>query len=423
MSALLFWATASLLIAAALLFVLPSLLRRGSYVGPSRQELNCDFYCQRLAELSRDLRTDVLAAAEYEHARQELEREFLSEAGEQEVVTEQSSRVRAPWIALIIGLGLPALAVGIYLQFSTGLDVMDDAPEFTTRERSQSSIEDMAAMLETRLKQTPYDRTGWIMLARVYTLMGRYSQAAQAYVHAERLGAIEDPRLLVAFAETLALANDQRLVGRPAQLLDEALRLQPRNLQALWLAGWAAFQGEQFARAADLWQRLQRSAPAESLQMFKGLSARIADARRLTQPLNAGPATATKRTDQAARGVEATARAASLKVAVQLKPELLGQISADDTVFVYAKAVDGGRMPLALAHARASQLPLIVTLNDSSAMVPAFNLSSEAQVRVIARVSKTGEAMLQTGDLIGESPPVSTRGNVPVFVTIDQRVR
>lgn len=157
--------------------------------------------------------------------------------------------------------------------------------------------------------------------------------------------------------------------------------------------------------------------------MFKGLSARIADARRLTQPLNAGPATATKRTDQAARGVEATARAASLKVAVQLKPELLGQISPDDTVFVYAKAVDGGRMPLALAHARASQLPLIVTLNDSSAMVPAFNLSSEAQVRVIARVSKTGEAMLQTGDLIGESPPVSTRGNVPVFVTIDQRVR
>jgi cytochrome c-type biogenesis protein CcmH len=423
MSAVAFWAIAGLLIAGALLFVLPPLLGRGSYAGPSREEINREFYRQRLAELNRDVRTDVLSATQYERARQDLEREFLSEADDHETAAKPSSRTRAPWTALMVGLALPALAAGVYLQFSTGLRVVNGVPEIATRERGQSSIEDMASLLETRLKQTPDDRTGWIMLGRVHTLTGRYSQAAQAYARAERLGAFENPRLLVAFAETLALANEQRLAGRPARLLNKALKLQPENPQALWLAGWAAFQDEQFARAADLWQRLQRSAPAENLQMFEGLSARIADAKRLVRSLNANNATTTKRSGQAAENVEATAHAASLQVSVQLAPELSGRVSPEDTVFVYAQAVGGGRMPLALAHARASQLPLIVTLNDSMAMVPAFKLSSEARVRVTARVSKSGAATPRSGDLVGESPPVSTRGNAPISVTIDQVVR
>lgn len=420
MPALVFWAIAGLLIAAALLFVLPPLLGRGSYTGPSREEINRAFYRQRVAELDRDVRTDVLSALQYERARQELEREFLLEAGEQHVAAEPPSRTRASWIALMVGLALPALAAGVYLQFSTGLHVLDGAPRAATPERDQSSIADMADSLETHLKQTPDDRTGWIMLARVRTLMGSYSQAAQAYAHAERLGTLKNPRLLVAFAKTLALANEQRLVGRPTRLLNKALKLQPKNQQALWLAGWGAFQDEQFGRAADLWQLLQRSAPAESLHRFEGLSARIAEATRLAQPLGVDRTTTPKRSDQADEHVEATARVASLQVAVQLAPELSARISPEDTVFVYAQATEGAGIPLALVRARASQLPLIVTLDDSMAMTPAAKLSSETRVRVTARVSKAGEATLRSGDLVGESPPVSTHSNAPVFVTIDQ---
>jgi len=414
----LFWIVAGLLIVAALCFVLPPLLnRRGAAAGPTRVEVNRALYRQRMAELQRDVDNDLLTQAQYERARLDLERELLAEASEDTAPAARPARGGARLTAALVGIALPVLAVLFYFQFSTGFDALDESrPQAAVKADPgrQPSIEEIADAIEARLEQNPDDRTGWIMLARVRTLMGQYAAASRAYGQADEVAKIDEPDLLAAYAQTLALSNDQQFAGRPAALLKQALDLQPNNPQALWLAGWAAYQRQDFAGAAARWERLQQSVPAKRLEAFEDLPGRIAEARRRAgQAVDGG--------DTAQSRVPLT-RPASVTVAVSLAPELSERAAPADTVFVYAQAVDGPRMPLALARGTVAELPLEVTLDDSAAMAPAFRLSDVAEVNVLARISKTGDAMPQSGDLLGESGQVRTHNDARVSITIDEVV-
>lgn len=301
-------------------------------------------------------------------------------------------------------------------------------------------MEEMVGLIESRLRANPKDRTGWVMLARADTLLGRYIQASRAYARADRLAALEDPELLVAYAQSLAIAHGHRFEGRPTRLLNKALKLDPKNPYALWLAGFVASQRQDFTRAVQLWERIENvvptGSPTANSELFRDLPQRIAAAKR-----QAAQALTASDTQQPSASVETTgaipsakaetsggvkkgsaAAAAALHVAVRLAPNLADRVTPGDTVFIYAQALTGARVPLALARATAAQLPLQVTLDDSMAMAPAFNLSTAAQVRVNARISRTGEAMPSSGDLFGESAPVSTRSKTPVSITIDRVV-
>lgn len=408
----LFWIIAVALIVTALLFVLPPLLGRHGHSAPTRAEVSRALHKQRLTELERDLSNELLAQAQYERARRDLEREFLADSADGMEQVERPSRAHTPWTAWLVGISLPALAVGLYVQFSTGSHALMGESSIIASQASEPtapSMQEMAAAIQARLEQRPDDRTGWIMLARANTLLGRYREASQAYARADRLAELDDPRILAAYAQTLAFANGQQFAGEPLALLNKALELEPNNLHALWLAGWAAFQREDFSQAIDYWERLDKAVPAERRELFADIPDYIAEAQRLArQP--SGISTDT--------GAEAAASAA-LRVSVQLAPELAERVLPGDTVFIYAQALDGSRVPLALARRTAEEFPLKVTLDDSMAMAPAFNLSSEDQVRVTARVSKSGNAMPTSGDLLGYSAPVSTRSEAQVSITID----
>jgi cytochrome c-type biogenesis protein CcmH len=314
-------------------------------------------------------------------------------------------------------------------------------------------MEALMARLEQRMQQTPDDPQGWAMLARSYMAMDRFPEAVRAL---ERLRGIvgDEPTVLVSLADSLAMTQGGRLAGRPASLVRLALQKEPDNPVALWLAGNAAAEEGNWEEALGHWRKVE-SLVTDDADAVAELRSRIAEAEaRLGRPAvgptkaaaaaleapapttAAGPAAAVpgptpaptpappaEAATVAPTGVAAVEApqptAPQLVVNVSLAPAVQERVAAEDTVFVFARAPSGPAMPVAAVRLVASQLPASVTLDDSHAVMPMARLSQFPDVRVEARVSKTGNAMTQPGDIKGEVSGVQVGAGRPVSVTID----
>ncbi|MGN6525782.1 MAG: c-type cytochrome biogenesis protein CcmI [Burkholderiaceae bacterium] len=280
------------------------------------------------------------------------------------------------------------------------------SPHALTQERLAAMVDELAG----RLKTHPDDADGWTMLARSQVALGRHAQALQAFANAERLRP-QDAQLLADHADALAMTRQRDLEGEPSALIERALKIDPHNAKALALAGTAAFDRKDYALAVRDWETLAKTSPPDG-PFADQVGASIAEARRL----GGLP-------EPAAASAPVNAGAAAGKVAgtITLAPALAGQVSPDDTLFVFARAVDGPRMPLAILRRQARDLPLDFTLDDSMAMSPSARLSGAARVVVGARISRSGNAMAQDGDLQGQAPSVAV-GATGVRVEIGERV-
>ncbi len=299
----------------------------------------------------------------------------------------------------------------------------DDAPP------TPEQIETMVQTLAERLRKTPDDDTGWQMLARAYLVTGRLAEAADAAAQVLRLRP-DDPNALADLADVLALKQGRSLEGEPTRLIERALRIDSGNLKALALAGAAAFDRGDAAEAVRRWQRVIELGAPESPVVQQAREG-VAEARRLlatatqagavpeAETAPAGPATGAGRAD-------AAAPAASVRGQVRLDAALATQVGPDETVFVFARALrpDGsaGGMPLAILRRQVRDLPLAFTLDDTLAMGPGSGISSATTVVVSARISRSGQAMPQPGDLEGVSAPVPV-GATGVEVAISRVVR
>jgi cytochrome c-type biogenesis protein CcmH len=269
------------------------------------------------------------------------------------------------------------------------------APHATNADQIAAMTEKLAA----RLKEKPEDVEGWSMLARSYSVLGRHAEALKAYAQASNLRK-DDPTLLADYADSLAVNNNSNLEGEPMKLVERALKLDPKNLKALYLAGTFAFNKKDYATAVKVWEKLAQSGPPGNV-FVNQIEPAIAEARNL-----AGMPPAAKPLD-AAPLATAAAGAGAVSGTVTLSAALAKQAQPDDTVFVFARAAEGSRMPLAILRKQVKDLPITFTLNDSMAMSPASALSTQSRVIVGARVSKSGNAMPQPGDLSGQSAVVS----------------
>jgi cytochrome c-type biogenesis protein CcmH len=273
-------------------------------------------------------------------------------------------------------------------------------------------IEAMTQKLADRLKQEPNDPNGWAMLGRSYAVLGRHPDALPAFKQALTLRP-DDPNLLTDYADALAVVNGRNLEGEPSKLVARALEIDPNNLKALSLAGTAAYLRKDFAGALRHWDKLAQLAPDSDFarQIQRGID----EARRqagMPAPTAQAPAP----------GVASSAAAgASVSGTVTLAQQLAGKASPDDTVFVFARAAEGPRVPLAILRKQVKDLPLKFTLDDSMAMSPAAKLSGAPKVIVGARISKSGGALAQPGDLQGLSAPVSL-GTSGMAIEISQIV-
>ena len=259
-----------------------------------------------------------------------------------------------------------------------------------------AQVEVMVEGLAARLQKQPDDADGWTMLGRSYAALERHAEAVPAFQRAMALRP-KNANLMADYADALAMASGGKLAGEPSRLIDEALGLEPDNQKLLALAGTAAFARNDFAGALRHWDKLAAVAPeSEYLQQMQG---GIAAARQRA----AGTTPATASVTPAA----ASATAGAISGEVRLAPALAAKAAPSDTVFIFARAAEGPRMPLAILRKQVKDLPLRFTLDDSLAMSPAAKLSSATRVIVGARISKSGEALPRAGDLQGLSAQVA----------------
>lgn len=411
---ILFWLLATAMLLVALALLLPALLGAGRDDGVRRDALNIALYRDQLDELEADHAGGTLTDAQLEAAQRELKRELLDEAGadgSEATGSRPRGRLAAPLLALLV----PLLAVGLYLQLGQS-HLLTEAGQAELAQAEQAahdlaSVDGMVQQLAERLQQDPDNLEGWQMLGRSLLAMERYPDAVQAFAQTLRIGG-EQPDLLMDYAEALAMASGGQLVGEPMELVSRVLAQDPNHEKGLWLAGIAAFQQSNFTAAVGYWERLsQRIAPEHPNRDL--LNEYLAQARSALGGAEGAVA--------ASGGIPAAGDAA-IEVTVELDPALADRLAAGDTLFVFARAAQGPRIPLAIVRQPASGFPVTVTLDDSTAMAPNLKLSGYSEVTVGARVSRSGDATPQPGDLQGSLAKVLVGADRQVRVSISEEV-
>ena len=429
-----FWILAASLMVLALVLLLPSLLKKGRIDRAGTQagaidpavtgdagRANLVILREQISQLDAELTVGSITSAQHAQAKAEIERRALEENAGAEGFTagtglttagavgrHPASAPRATRTAVVVGVGIPLLALGLYGFLGTPQAVMAsrDGSGAPGGEVTQAQVEAMVAQLAQRLENAPADQPadpkGWEMLARTYAAMQRFPEADKAYKRATAL-APNNAQLLADHADVLAMLQGQSAIGAPEKLIERALKLDPKNLKALALAGSLAFERKDFALATSYWTQARQQAPPGS-EFATGLERSLEAAQAAGGGLpnavsNPAPTTASN------TGTT-TAATSSITGVVSLSPALAAKVAPDDTVFIFARAAEGPRMPLAILRRKASELPISFTLDDSTAMSPEMKLSKFARVVVGARVSKSGNAMPQPGDLVGQAGPL-----------------
>jgi cytochrome c-type biogenesis protein CcmH len=406
-----FMLAAAVLVAVTLLLLLRP-WRRAPQAEPasaSTREINAGVYRDQLQELDRDLAAGTITAPDHEQARAELQRRLLDDTGSG--ATDKSAAApfgmrRTAWALVLV---LPLATAGLYARLGSPAALDPQA----TRAPTPQDVEQMVADLAARLEKNPGDTKGWVVLARSYRAMGRLPQAESAY---DRIGEAlyQDATLLAEYGDVLATRAMGNFEGKPMEIVEKALKLDPENPMAISLAATAAYNRNDFAGAVAYWEHLIRLVPPES-DDAKWLNEAIAKTRaQMGGPVAAAQTAANDKKPAPARATS-TASTASLT----LSPELAAKVQPSDTVFVFARNPQGSRVPLAVQRAKVADLPLSFKLDDSMAMSPEFKLSSASEVRIEARVSRSGSATPSPGDLIGVGPVVKPGAN-QVAVQIDQ---
>jgi cytochrome c-type biogenesis protein CcmH len=417
----LFWIFAAALIALALALVLPPLLRCAppSQAQPHHKtdarRANLAILREQLKELDAELTSGRISADQHALARTDIERRVLDEEGLTDSLSPAANSpvaTNAKRSAIFVAVCIPLLALGLYgfIGNPQALLARADAPapeSEVTMAQVEALVTQMAQKLESQPADQPPNPQAWEMLARSYAALQRFPEAARAYEKAAKL-APNNAQLLADHADVLAMLQGQSTAGEPEKLIARALTLDPKNLKALALAGSAAFERKDFAGAIQFWSQARQLAPPTG-EFTTGLDRSLQAARE---------AAANQPNIASSSPKGASAPSAGLSGTVSLSPSLASKVKPDDTIFIFARATQGPRMPLAILKRKASELPITFKLDDSTAMSDDLKLSKFTNVVVAARVSASGNVMPQTGDLLGQLGPVSA-GTQNLKIVID----
>jgi cytochrome c-type biogenesis protein CcmH len=418
----LFWVAAVVCVVIALVFVLPALMRARAGAGKAaRRDVNIAVYRDQMKEMETDRANGMLSEEQYQTAKLELEARLADDALSLDDAPEPA-RLTNRKLGYTLGAVLPAAAFGLYFWLGNpeSLIAIADARSAaahpaTASVQGEHDFMKMIQKVEEKTRVNPEDGEAWGMLAKTYGAMERWPEAMQAYEKAIKL-LPKDASVLSGYAEALAIANNRVLTGKPMELVEKALEIDPEDMKGLELAGIQAFQEKNFAQASFYFKRLHPLLPPESPYAQDILAAQK-EAERLAQTGMTGldnlanPPPAEDKSASAAPG-------ATIKGRIDIAPALKSRLAATDVLFLFARPGQSGP-PVAAIRAKASQLPLEFELNDSMAMNPGNTLSQHKQVVLVARVSKSGNPMAQTGDFEGTVSNVQV-GATGVNILIDQ---
>jgi len=380
-----FWLCAGLLLLTALAFLLIPVLRaRKVQAEEDRTALNVTLYQERLLDLQGQHDAGALNAEQLANGRDEAARELLADTEGAQVRPIQ--RTLGSKIPLIAALLMPLLGFGLYQHWGA----IDDVERARTFADQPKTIEEMTARLEAAVKNDPTSAESWYFLGRTYMAQERAGDASVAFERAIGVAGRE-PELLGQWAQALYFAGSKQWTPQLQALTDEALKGDPAEVTSLGLLGIAAYEAGQFQQAIGHWQQLVAVLPVE-------------DPSR--QAIQGGIDRAREQLGEPAADV-APAASQGLTVRVALAAELQAKVQPGDAVFIFARAVSGPPMPLAVKRLTVADLPAEVSLSDSDAMMPQLKISGFEQVQLVARISRSGNAT--AGEWIGSSQPVASK--------------
>lgn len=412
---MIFWLLVTAMTGVALWLIVMPLLKQEKTGDSELDDQNIAIAKQRWAELKAQLAAGAINNTQYQEQYSELEMVLNDDLGIQTQRNDEKATGR--WIIAPIAIVLPVLAVSLYVAVGD-FDAIQMASSSQSSPHQSPSAPDVNAMVDglaARLKQNPEDAGGWEMLGRSYKYLKQFQKASYAFSQAYRLRG-DQTNILLQYADSLAMANNGSLKGKPAELVYKALKQSPNDQTALWLGGMAKAESGAYSEALLYWHRLKKILPAdsESYQELMGL---------ITNVQAQIPDSDVANVDAVAPVEVVTATHARVQVKVSLAQDLKGKTKPEHTVFIYAQAMNGPKIPLAIVREQVKNLPMTITLSDQQAMSPMMKLSSFEQVKLIARISKTGSAMPQKSDLIGELGPVSTSKNTLVEIKISREIK
>ncbi len=432
---LLFWSVAALLVVLTLGMLLWPLLRtRHAAAAPEDDDAAVAVYRDQKRALDAECAAGSITAAERDATVAELARR-VSEDVAAVSAPPPTSGASAPaprpaWaLAVILLLLVPAASFVIYQRLGNPVAAIAASATGTGagHELTERQIAAMVDGLAQRLKQRPEDVEGWVLLAHSYQALERFAESADAYAHADALTP-NNASLLADYADVLAMAQGRRLAGAPAALVQRALTLEPRNKKALALAATVALEARDLDTSIAYWRRLEAevAAGSDEARQVADVISEIDSARREGKGALVAPPARARAEPPPAKSIAprsaAVAAASAISGRVELNAALASKVALSDTVFIFARATEGPRMPLAVLRIPAKELPRDFSLDDSMSMAPGVKLSAAPSVVVEARISKSGNALPQAGDLIGRSGSLKP-GATGVRITIDQVVR
>jgi len=401
-----FWiAVAALLALALALLIIPLMRATRVPQADQRQQQNIQIAREKKQLLEAQLADGEIDQAGFDAAYLDLQGALALELDRNE---GQGEAARGKWMALLVLLAIPCASTALYLVFGN-YQVIENPQLTQANAHSQAagapqmSLEEIVVTIEKRLQENPDDAEAWFMLGRTHMGKQQFDEAVKAFRRSNQLMA-DEPGILFALSDALAMQNNGSLLGEPETLIQRGLQLAPRFPNGLWLAGMAAEQRQDFKSAHQYWSLLlpMITDNAESTKEVRDLLAMLEQR---------DPSLAT----------EAVAGDRELKLRIDISPELRAQTAPETAVFVYAKAMQGPPMPLAVKRVQLKDLPVTLSLGDGDAMMPSMKLSSFDQVIVGARVSMSGNPVAQNGDFYTEQDSVDS-ANPPaqISLTIDR---
>ena len=309
-------------------------------------------------------------------------------------------------------------SASLYVYWSNGYSLLI-APSY-----EESDIVQLTEQLAQRLEQSPDDPPGWLLLASSYTALEEHDKAVTAYQQAERYAELE-AWAQIAYAQALLVA-DGSLNAKAKDLLEVAVASSPDNTRGLFLIGLAYLERADYLQTISYWEHLLTLLEAGD-PLANAVEEKLIEVRTLVAevPETSQGEPQQDTSDKQAEGSEA-AQATSeetpcfIRVNVTMDAELSSKISPQDTLFVYAKATTGPPMPLAIKQFTADALPLETCLGPDDAMIEGMTINRFDSIQIIARISKSGLAAPQSGDMQALSEPLPTKNGSMISLSIDE---
>jgi cytochrome c-type biogenesis protein CcmH len=397
-----FWLIAGVMLLLALLLLARGLLSRKQSIEIDRNEQNLLIAEERLQVAETELADRKISESEYLQIKSEIEKTLADELA-QETGTFSGSTNSGAIGTAVIGLLLPLFGLAMYGLLGSP-DFIDTAARQNatiTEQHGQAtgeqpqSFESMVESLAQKLEQDPDNLEGWFLLGRSLMSLGRYSEAMQAFEVVNSKLPEPQPGVLLALANAVAMSQEGRLEGRPAALVQQALVLDPQSTTALWLAGMAAEEAGQLESALRYWEQAEPllADEPENLAELRDMMRAVAEKLGRTPASDVSAVRQQPETFEVPKASPAPGDTVKqVRVRVSLSPEAGVAVSPEDTVFIFARAVEGPPMPLAAARYQVRELPLELTLDDSMAMMPQMRISAFDEINVTAKISMSGTA-------------------------------